>query len=166
MKSAWWRLLVMLGSALLLGGCASFDAEAPRGTGLAGLQRFFVVSNLNDNHALDQRIATALQSRGLVAVSGPLTMIPGDTQAVVTFQDHWSWDFGEHLAYLRLAMHKPESNEVLAAATFSARIPSKDAPAVVAQLVARLFDHKNSAPGPASHPPAPDLRAESKRRAR
>ena len=160
------RLLLLLASALLLGGCSSIETDAARGTGLAKTQRFFVVSNLNDNHALDQRIVTALQARGLTAAAGPRTMMPDDTQGVVVYQDHWSWDFGEHLAYLRLAMHKPESNEVLAAATFSARIPSKDAPAVVAQLVARLFDHKNSAPGPASHPPAPDLRAESKRRAR
>ena len=166
MKSAWWHLLVLLGSGLLLGGCASFKSAAPRGTGLAGLQRFFVVSNLNDNHALDQRIATALEARGLTAGAGPLTMMPGDTQSVVTFQDHWTWDFGEHLDYLKITVHPPDSNEPVASALFSARIPLKEAPAIVAQLVGRLFDNKYSAPGPASPPAAPDPRAETKRRAR
>lgn len=166
MKSPWLRRLVLLGFALLLGGCASFDAGAPQGSGLANLQRFFVVSNLNDNHALDQRIATALEARGLVAGSGPLTMMPDNTQAIVTFQDNWAWDFGEHLVFLKLAVHKPDSNEIIASAVFSARIPLKEAPPIIMQLVGRLFDNKNSAPGPASPLTAPDSRTETKRRAR
>ncbi|MDI1336685.1 MAG: hypothetical protein PSU94_10950 [Lacunisphaera sp.] len=153
MKNAALRLLLLLGAGLWLGGCASFDADASHGTGLADVRHFFVVSNLNDNHALDQRIATALQARGVEAGSGPLTMMPDNTQAIVTYQDNWAWDFGERLAYLRLAMHKPESNEVLAAATFSARIPSKDAPAVVAQLVTRLFASPAGATRPADQLP-------------
>lgn len=134
------RPLVLLAALLLLGGCASFDADAPRGGGLAGVQRFFVVSNLNDNHAFDERIAAALKARGLAAAAGPLTMMPGDTQAVVTFQDQWGWDLGEHLVYLRIAVRKPESNENLAGATFNARIPLKETPAeTVGRLVAKLF---------------------------
>ena len=141
MRSVPLRPLVLLAAVLLCGGCASFDTEAPRGGGLAGVQRFFVVSNLNDNHAFDQRIAAALKARGFVAEAGPLTMMPGDTQAIVTFQDQWGWDLGEHLVYLRIAVRKPESSENLAGATFSARIPLKEAPAeTVGRLVTRLFE--------------------------
>jgi hypothetical protein len=137
------RLLALLLAGLLLGGCSSFQADAPTGGGLAGVQRFFVVSNLSDNHAIDHRIAAALQARGLVAETGPLTMMPGDTQAVVTFQDHWSWDFGEHLYYLSITVRKPESNETLASATYSARIPRKEATAeTVTRLVTRLLNEK------------------------
>ena len=149
MKPGLLRTLLLLGAGLLLGGCASYDAEAPRGTGLAGVSRYFVVSNLNDNHALDHRIAAALQVRGFVAETGPLTMMPGDTQAIVTFQDRWDWDFGEHLYYLKIMVRKPESNDTLAAATFSARIPLKESTLeTVRRLVARLF----SDPPPAEKP--------------
>jgi hypothetical protein len=140
MKTARLPLLVLLGG-LLLGGCTSFDSYATRNGGLAGVSRFFVVSNLNDNHALDRRIAAAFQARGLTAETGPLTMMPGDTQAVVTFSDHWSWDFGEHLDFLKITVRKPEANDVLASATFSARIPLKEVtPETVTRLVSRLFD--------------------------
>jgi hypothetical protein len=140
MKTGPFRPLALLGFALLLGGCASFDVDATRGGGLAGVSRFFVVSNLNDNHALDRRIAAALQARGLTAETGPLTMMPGDTQAVVTFSDHWSWDFGEHLDFLKLTVRKPESNDSLTAATFTARIPLKETAAeTVSRLVTRLL---------------------------
>lgn len=147
MKPGLMRTLLLLGSVLLLGGCASFDAEAPRGGGLAGVQRFFVLSNLNDNHALDHRIAAALQARGLVADTGPLTMMPDNAQAVVSFQDNWTWDFGEHLVYLKITVHKPDSNETIAGATFSARIPLKEpAPVTVSRLVDRLFARTPAAP--------------------
>ncbi len=133
--------LVLLGAGLLLGGCSTIESEGPRSGGLAGIQRFFVLRNLNDNRALDHRIAAALQARGLVAETGPLTMMPGDTQAIVTFQDYWNWDFGERLVYLKLSVRKPESNDTLATATFSARLPLKENTAqTLNRTVNRLFD--------------------------
>jgi len=143
MKPGLLRTPGLLVAALFLGGCASYDVQASRGTGLAGVSRFFVVSNLSDNHAVDHHIAAAFQARGLVAGSGPLTMMPGDTQAVVTFQDHWSWDFGEHLYYLSITVRKPESNDTLASAVYSARVPRKEATTeTVTRLVTRLLDEK------------------------
>ncbi len=140
MKSGLLRLLPLLLAGLLLGGCASFQADEWSTGSLAGMKRFFVVSNLSDNRALDHHIVAALQARGLVADSGPLTMMPGDTQAIVTFQDHWNWDFGEHLYYLKITVRKPESSEPLSAATYNARIPRKESTAeTVARLVDRLF---------------------------
>ena len=143
MKPVFLRALILLGSVLLLGGCSSIDADAPRGAGLAKTQRFFVVSNLNDNHALGERIAAVLQARGLTASTGPLTMMPDNTQAIVTYQDHWSWDFGEHVDYLRLTVRAPDSNETLGGATYNSRVPGKESVAeTVSQLVLRLFDRK------------------------
>lgn len=144
MKSGLLRtLLALIAAGLLLGGCASFDTDAARGPGLAGVSRFFVVGNLSDNRALDHRIAAALQSRGFVAEVGPLTMMPGDTQAVVTYQDQWNWDFGEHLYYLKITVRKPESNEPLASAVYRARIPRKEPLAeTVGRLVGSLFSEK------------------------
>ncbi len=79
MKSLLTRVLLAAALALLLGGCASFDASVEGGQSLQGVQRFFVVSNLNDNRALDHQIAKALKARGLAAEVGPLTMMPALT---------------------------------------------------------------------------------------
>ncbi len=159
--------LALLGLCLPLGGCSSIDAATPRGGGLAGVSRFFVVSNLNDNHALDHRIATALQARGLTASFGPLTMMPDDAQAEVSYQDNWNWDFGEHLVFLRIAVRKPESNDTLASATFSARIPLKETvPETVTRLVARLFDGVGKPVTREDLLPPEKAGAESRRRAR
>lgn len=137
MKSPLTRVLLAAALALLLGGCASFDAAVEGGQSLKGVRRFFVVSNLNDNRALDHQIAHALKARGLTAEVGPLTMMPDDTQAVVTFQDHWAWDFGEHLVFLKINVRKPSQEQTYASATFSAKVPLRE-PATV--TLRRLVD--------------------------
>ncbi len=141
MKSLLTRVLLAATLALLLGGCASFDASVEGGESLKGVQRFFIVSNLNDNRALDHQIAKALRARGLTAEVGPLTMMPDDTQAVVTFQDHWAWDFGEHLVFLRISVRKPSQQQSYASATFNARVPLRE-PATVTlnRLVGTLLE--------------------------
>jgi hypothetical protein len=145
MKSFTPRALFLFCLGLLLGGCASFDAQVEHGRSLAKVQRYFVVSNNNDNHALDQQIAEALKARGYVADTGPLTMMPENTQAVVMFQDHWSWDFGDHLAFLKIAVRDPLSEQSFATVTFNARVPGREnTPEIVSQLVDRLFDNHPS----------------------
>ena len=141
MKSLLTRVLFAATLALLLGGCASFDATVEGGQSPKDVQRFFVVRNLNDNRALDHQIAKALKARGLIAEVGPLTMMPDDTQAVVTFQDHWAWDFGEHLVFLKISVRKPSQEQPYASATFSAKVPLREPASVtLSRLVGTLLE--------------------------
>jgi hypothetical protein len=141
MKTPLLRLSLLLALALLLGGCASYDASVEGGRSLKEVRRFFVVSNLNDNHALDQRIALALRADGRSAEVGPLTMLPDEAQAVVTYQDHWAWDFREHLVFLKISVRDPAANQPYASVTFSAKVPLREpAGATVNRLVASLLE--------------------------
>ena len=134
------RLLFLAALGLLLGGCASFEATVDSGRSLKKVQRYFVVSNHNDNRALDQLIATALKAHGLTAEVGPLTMMPDDTQAVVGFGDSWAWDFGEHLVFLKITVRDPTKEQYYASVTFSATVPLREKPAVtVDRLVTALL---------------------------
>jgi hypothetical protein len=141
--TALMRLWFVLGAGLLLGGCASYDAQVERGKSLAGVQRFFVVSNLNDNHALDHRIAEVLKSHGCEAGVGPLTMMPDNAQAIIAYQDRWAWDFGDHLVYLAISARDARTSEQISAVTFSAKIPLREpVPVTVGRLVDRLVAGK------------------------
>lgn len=134
------RLLTPFLLVLLLGGCASYDTQVARGPGLAGAQHFFVIANANDSRGLAHRITASLKARGLTAATGPRTMMPDDTQAVVTYEDHWAWDFGERLVHLQINVRDARSAQPLAAATFSAKIPGRKSSAeIVDELVARVF---------------------------
>ena len=131
---------LLFAAGLLLGGCASFEGNVDKAHHLAGTQRFFVVSNSNDNHALDHRIAEALVARGHNADTGPLTMMPDNTQAIVSFQERWAWDFGEHLVFLKIDVRGPDDTFPFGSATFEARVPSRDTiPVIVSRLVDQLL---------------------------
>ncbi len=134
-------LLLLLG---LLAGCTSYDARVERGRSLAGVQRYFVLTNASDNHGLDQQIAAALKARGCEAVTGPLTMLPDDTQAIASYQDHWAWDFGDHIVYLQVTVRDRLTSQVNATATFSAKVPTRKPPSgIVDELIDQLLPRKS-----------------------
>ena len=137
MKLSLIRVLFLTGFSLLLAGCASFDATVEGGRSLKDVQRFFVLSNLNDNRALDHQIAAVLRARGRTAGVGPLTMMPEDTQAVIAFQDYWAWDFGERLVFLKITVRDPSSSQPYASVTFNARVPLREK---TPETVSRLMD--------------------------
>ncbi len=137
------RLLSSLLLVLLLGGCASTNTRVERRQAPEGMQRYFVLANSNDNRAIDRRIANALRAHGLTAESGPRTMMPEDTQVLVSYEDHWSWDFGDRLNYLRITFRNSTNAQPWANAEFQARIPGRPAlDPLIADLVDRMVTGK------------------------
>jgi hypothetical protein len=97
-----WVCLFSL--SLLVAGCSSVDTYIEPGHALGSQKRLFVKTNLNDNHALDEKIAAAFRTRGFEVGVGPETMMPPTTQVVVTYYDQWSWDFKYHLTNLAIRL--------------------------------------------------------------
>jgi len=123
----------------LLAGCSSYDAQTG-GKGVAGQKRIFIQSNQNDNNALDTQIVAALKLRGYESDCGPLTMMPDDTQVIVTYEDHWTWDFGDHLAYLQISARDRRTGNLYGSAQFRAKIPTKKSiPKIIGELVDRIL---------------------------
>jgi hypothetical protein len=138
--SAWFAGLLLAGLAITLGGCVSYERNLMPGRTLDGVKRFFVLSNQNDNHGLDHQIEAALQIRGNEASVGPLTMLPDDAQVVVSYEDRWEWDFGDHLIFLQITARDRRSPEPIVMVRFSAKIPKgKKTPEVVGQLIDQLL---------------------------
>ncbi len=126
--------------ALAVAGCSSYDRQAARGRNLTEVKRFFILSNQNDNHGIDRQIEAALQLRTREADTGPLTMMPDGTQALVSYEDHWTWDFGEHLVYLEISARDARSGQPYSTVRFSAKIPTRQPlETVIGQLVDRLL---------------------------
>lgn len=113
--------LLLLG---LLAGCTTYEAKVERGRSLEGVQRYFVQSNTNDNRAIDHQIAGALKARGYEAETGPLTMMPDESQAIVTYQDHWTWDFGDRLVFLQITARDRKTGQNYTTVKYSAKVPT------------------------------------------
>lgn len=104
---------------LLLAGCSSYVSVAESGHSPKSYQRFFVKSNFDDNHGIDARIVQALQDRGMKAEKGPMTLLPKDAQAIITYEDHWNWDFKTHLTWLRVFVADAKTEKRVATGTFN-----------------------------------------------
>ena len=111
-------------------------------------------SNLDDNHGLDEFIVKALKAHGRGAETGPLTMMPHDAQALVTFRDAWNWDFKYHLVGLTLAVSDIRSEKPVAEANYSGPAAMMTSPTeVIDRLVDQLL--KSPAKAPANFENAP-----------
>lgn len=137
------RFATLLAAAVLafsFAGCASYDARVERGQDLGDYQRFFIQDNLDDNQGVATMITRSIQARGREAEQGPLTMLPRSAQALVTFQDRWTWDFKNHMVALRIVIQDAKSRRVLASASFTGPASlTVDAPDVVERLINDLF---------------------------
>lgn len=136
------RLLPLLSlvSLLLLSACSSYYSGRYSKTRVNDLQRIYVINNLDDNRRVDLLIVAALLELGKEASSGPETMIPENTQALITYRDAWSWDFTDHITHLQLQLREPIDNKLLAASSFHGPNTLKtDASAVCRRLSKDLF---------------------------
>ncbi len=110
--------LPLFAAAALLAGCSTLQTHLEPKTDLARLTHVFVQQNLNDNHGLDLMIVRELQARGLKAESGPMTLMPQEAEAYLTYQDQWQGDFRSHLFALGLTVRNARTDAILASTSY------------------------------------------------
>jgi hypothetical protein len=125
----------------LLTGCASTvtTQKAPKAD-LSHLRHIFIEHRLNDNHQLDELIAQELRTLGYDATSGPLTMMPPETDAVITYEDAWTFDFTTHLTAFTLNVTDNRKHQPLAEGRYSRPSVTHMSPAEMVHLtVIKVF---------------------------
>ena len=135
------RFLILLVACAVFAGCASTQTKVVEpGRSLEGVERFFVLRNLKDNHGIDRSIVRALQARGFEVASGPITLLPDTAQVVITYEDRWSWDFGNHMVSLKLGARDPSAVFPYVTAFYLDQVAIKtNVDEVVSQLVGELL---------------------------
>jgi len=116
MRSVIFSMTIL--GVVLLAGCASYTAHVEPGAQFSKYRRFWVKSNLDDNHGLDRLLVQALKARGYEAEHGPLTMMPREAEAVVSYRDRWTWDFKNHMTSLEVTVQDVRSERQVAVASF------------------------------------------------
>src|SRR5258708_8070185 len=99
MKSSLALFVALLASA----GCSSVSAR--KVMPLDRFQHIFVEQRLNENHHVDELFVAELQRLGRDASSGPRTMMPENTDAVLTYDARWEWEFKTYLVQLNLELY-------------------------------------------------------------
>lgn len=127
--------LALLALASLLAACSSVHTHRTPGVNLERYQRFYVEHRLTDDHHLDEMIVARLQALGRQASAGPLTMMPQDTQAIVTYQDEWAWDFKSYLIQLNLQIRDAHRGRPLAYGIYRQPSPVPKPPVELVQAI-------------------------------
>jgi hypothetical protein len=128
-------------SLLCLCGCSTYYAASGPGVSLSKYKKIFIINNMDDNHHIETYLVNAVRRHGLVADSGPGTMMPLDTDAVLVYQDHWTWDFTEHMVACDIELKDSRSRALLAQAQFSGPTAMRSTPEqIIDRLVKDLLE--------------------------
>lgn len=132
--------LCLFGVVVLLTACSNVSTQRDPGADLARLHHFYVERRLGDDHHLDEHIVQELQTLGLEASSGPLTMKPDGVDAIVSYTDRWAWDFKTYLIELNLEVRDAHSGKVLTTGRFyQPSITTKSPPEMIREMLQPLF---------------------------
>ena len=125
----------------LFAGCSSLNTRSV--VNLADFKHIYVEHRLTDDHHIDEMFVHELQLLGHDASCGPLTLLPDNADAVLTYADRWEWDFKTYLIELTVELHTARTEKKLADGSYLQKTPkSKPATEVVHELLASLFKAK------------------------
>ena len=135
------RAFVRLALGLTLAGASACSSvETRKVMDLAPFKRIYVVRRFGDDHHLDEMLAGEFRRHGHVATTGPLTMLPENADAILTYADRWEWDFKNYLIEVTLELHTARTNKKLADGRYYQPTPQpRPAADVVRDLVDRLL---------------------------
>lgn len=136
MKFPLWFLL---GFVALATGCGSLTTAGQADLGKH--RRVWVEQRLNDNLGVGRTLAAELQALGYTADVGHLTMMPEDTELIVTYDAREEWDFRAYLIELNVAV-RPKKNYNLIISTaryFHPGVTKKSSDVMMHELMVKLF---------------------------
>jgi hypothetical protein len=125
--------------ALFAAGCAQVSREG-RGD-LSRFTRVYVEQRLNDNVGAHRLMVAELRALGYEADSGWLTMMPENTQLIITYDVRETWDFRPYVIELNAAVRPAKDyNRIVATARyFRPGLTGKKTEEMVRELMATLF---------------------------
>lgn len=133
--------LVAVAALLAMAGCAS--VETRKVGDLSRLKHVFVEHRLTDDRHLDEMLTQELTKLGYSASYGPLTMLPDNADAVLSYEDRWEWDFKTYLIELKVTVHTARTNKKLAEGSYYQPTPNSKPPAeVVNRVLVPIFAKK------------------------
>jgi len=84
-----WFLLAL---SLLFTSCTSLKTQRSPGASLEGKRLFYVERHPEEDWGFHQMIADEMCMMGHTATAGEPNLAPASADAIVTYDDKWSWD--------------------------------------------------------------------------
>jgi hypothetical protein len=107
---------IVMCAVLPLSACATLNSAKAPDANVKALHSFYVAQEKDDDNAIDKLIATRLTTLGYQASFGAAATPSEHVDAVVTYQDHWTWDITMYMIKLDMQIHDGSSGVVVARA--------------------------------------------------
>jgi len=134
-------LLLCLLIFINLTGCANLaTGRVTPGVDIKQFNKFYVVKFKPDNHRINHLIRDELQVMGYEATTGPENKVPEDAEVIVTYLDNWMWDITMYMIKLRVFMHEPKTQKLLAKGeSYHTSLTRKSPEEMVSEVLSNIF---------------------------
>jgi len=140
-----------------LAACSHIATRTASQVDTTHFKRVYVQHLLTDGKGIDQLIARELRKRGYDASAGPIQLMPAGTDALVLYQDRWTFDFTEYLIRLDLEVRNTQGDKLLAEGYLDKPSVAGNNPVdMVDKLLDKLFKPRGPAFPTPPPPPGPE----------
>jgi hypothetical protein len=105
--------ILILGT-LLLSSCGSVTTRSAPSVRPSRINHVYIEHELSDGRNLDRLFAAELRRRGYDAASGPPTEMPDGEDAIISYQDTWTYDFTDYMIQLDISVRDARSGVEIA----------------------------------------------------
>jgi hypothetical protein len=137
------RAAVALAACALGAGCAHINTRSIPNANLGVHKHIFVEHRLPDTYGVADEMARQLREMGYDASSGALTMMPPDTELIVSYDDMWTWDFNNYMIEIDMQVRTARGDKTLAVGHYfrPSMVFGHPPEAMIHELLVKLFKH-------------------------
>jgi hypothetical protein len=107
---------IVMCAVLSLSACATLNSAKAPDANVKELHSFYVAQEKDDDNGIDKLIATRLSTMGYQSSFGATAKPAEHVDAIITYQDRWTWDITMYMIKLDVQIHDWESGTVIARA--------------------------------------------------
>jgi hypothetical protein len=135
-------LLLCLLIFMNLTGCANLaTGRVTPGVDIKQFNKFYVAKFQPDNHEINHLIRDELQLMGYEATTGPENKEPEDAEVIVTYRDNWMWDITMYMIRLKIFIHEPKTQKLLAKGeSYHTSLTRKSPEEMVTEILSNIFN--------------------------
>jgi hypothetical protein len=133
--------LIALAGAAVLAGCTHMSTRTLPKADIGKYKRVWVEQRLADNYGIAEEIARQLREMGYDSSAGALTMMPGETELIVSYEDLWTWDFNTYMIEIDMQVRSAKTDKILAVGHYNrpSMVFGRPPESMIHDLLERLF---------------------------
>jgi hypothetical protein len=137
------KALLALAGASLLAGCYHLVTRTLPNADIGHYKHVFVEHRLADSYGIADEMARQLTEMGYDASAGALTMMPTNTELIVSYEDMWTWDFNTYMIEIDMQVRSARNDKILAAGHYfrPGMVFGRPPASMIHELLAKLFKH-------------------------